>query len=219
MLTDSAYERGDYDFLYENYLGKGHDSLERALRELLESSRVPEVVLDLCAGTGHFTQVLVDAGMTVLAIDKSKAMLEQLMRKIEPRYAFRTMALDLNRKGAVHRLPRADLITCRQGIGYLEPEVVAALPSRLSTGGTLLFNSFAEPPPGPWWHRRRKGIYEAGFYLRGKVYHLQARWPRVDLTSFYWHDVGKLTSDWQLAGYDVQVKQAGRTIIASVRCR
>lgn len=216
-MIDSAYARGDYDFLYENYLDKGHSTLQKALRELLESTRVPEVVLDLCAGTGHLTQVLVDAGMHVLAIDKSGAMLDRLMRKVKPRYAVRTRTLDLNLAGAVAQLPRANLIACRQGIGYLEYDVVAALPSRLSRGGSLLFNSFVEPPKRQLWtHERGKGIVEAGFYHRGKVYHLQARWPRVDFTSFYWHDTGKLVCDWELAGFDVQVQQTKRTLVVVV---
>jgi SAM-dependent methyltransferase len=217
MMIDSAYERGDYDHLYENYLGNDHDSLRDALRALLGFGRGPESALDLCAGTGHLTQLLVASGLRVMAVDKSSAMLEQLRRKVEPRYAVQNFPLDLNKPGALKHLPTADLITCRQGIGYLDSAVLAQIPTLLNPGGSFLFNSFVEPPRGPWWHSRGKGIYEAGFYLGGRVYHLQARWPRFDVTHFRWHDVNKLKNLWLAMGYTVLIdERKKRTLVVKV---
>ena len=213
-MIDSAYKRGDYDWLYANYLGDGHDSLSVALRRLLMAKPYPKVVLDLCAGTGHFTRELVDAGLRVVAVDKSEAMLRQLRHKVG---LISALELDLNAPEALDQLPWADLITCRQGAGYLSPRALSIIPSRLKPGGIFLFNAFAEPTSRPWLRKRPEGIYEAGVYLAGRVFHLQARWPRVDLTTFYWHDIeGPFARTWRRLGFDVDIQQMGRTLIVTI---
>jgi SAM-dependent methyltransferase len=226
-MIDTAYERGDYDWLYANYLTAAHGRLEDAVRASCAFGH-PEVAVDLCAGTGALTQVLLDEHIEhVIAVDGSRAMLGRLRAKITPLNRVHsnvtTIRTDLNHEHALlsvaEEIPgrRADLITCRQGIGYLDPHVLSHVPSLLRPGGRFLFNSFAEPSHMPWWKRRSGGIREAGVYVFGRVVHLQARWPRFDVTTFRWHDIeGTFARGWETLGYKVRVAQHNRTLIVEV---
>jgi len=228
-MLNSAYKRGDYDWVYANYLTASHGRLSAAVNQHCGETS-PELAVDLCAGTGAMTQVLVGARVPlVIAVDQSSAMLDQLQAKIQPYEAVfsdvKTWVVDLNKPGEItsvlQALPRhhegADLVTCRQGVGYLKSWVLRQLPSLLAPGGALLFNTFVEPPTGPWRHRRAGGIYEAGFYWGGTVYHMQTRWPRIDLTSFHWHDIEEdFAQSWEASGYKVNIARHNRTLIVKV---
>jgi len=224
MITASSYDRGDYDFLYANYLG--HDRLAKAVRERCDS-HPPRVALDLCAGTGAMVETLVHLRTPrVIAIDKSSAMLDRIPSKLEPYGRLfsqvETWKLDLNQVGSLNALlavlpDGVDLITCRQGVGYLTPQTLARIPTLLSPGGAFLFNTFAQPNQKPWCRKSGEGIYEAGVFLGHKVFHLQFRWPKVDFTSFRWHNVNKdLVPAWIDKGLKVQVKQSGRSLLVAV---
>jgi len=229
MILNSAFERGDYDWLYANYLDENHGLLGEAVRAVGEEIDA-EVAIDLCAGTGVMTFQLVDLQIPrVFAVDSSRTLLSALRRKIKPLGLLysnvTTVSMDLNHDEALsflkNALPsghRADLITCRQAVGYLSQRTLSLVPELLAPGGRFLFNTFIEPPKGQvWFHRRSGGIAEAGFYAFGRVFHLQARWPRVDATVFTWHDVeGVLKPLWEKSGYRVNVSQHGRTLIVEV---
>jgi len=229
VILNSAFERGDYDWLYANYLDESHGLLGEAVGAIRNEI---EVAVDLCAGTGAMTFQLIGLQIPrVYAVDSSRALLTALRRKIKPLdilYAsVTTVKVDLNDPEAMYYLKtalplntghRADLITCRQAVGYLTHSTLAGIPELLAPGGRFLFNTFIEPPKGQvWFHRRTGGIAEAGFYAFGRVFHLQARWPRVDATMFTWHDVdGVLKPLWEKSGYRVNVSQHGRTLIVEV---
>lgn len=225
MIINSAYGRGDYDYLYANYLGEGHDSLDDAVSRVVKS-RIPDKALDLCAGTGHLTRYLVRQHVPhVIALDGSDAMLRQLRGKLLPLdhvySSISTLWVDLNEPRAIpqvrSQIGEMDLVTCRQGVGYLKPKVLFQLPTLLRPGGTLLFNTFVKPSHKPWWRRRDDGIYEAGFFVFGRVVHLQARWPRVDMTHFYWHDIeGLFAPRWSNLGFHVIFSRRKRTLIVEV---
>jgi len=230
MIFDSAYERGDYDYLYANYLGDGHGSLGRSVKRHCEEHPT-EMAVDLCAGTGHMAFHLFDCGVdTVVAVDKHQAVLDRILRKFPPIYRatrnLLALSYDLDEPGSFKKILDFsardfgfDLVTCRQGIGYLDPATLSLIPDRLlDRGGVFLFNSFVEPPKGqPWFHNRGDGIYEAGVYYDGRVYHAQFRWPRLDLTMFEWHDiVGVHGPAWERKGYEVDVARHNRTLIVKV---
>jgi SAM-dependent methyltransferase len=227
MIVNSAYKRGDYEWVYANYLDASHGLLEDAVRAACAFRR-PEVAVDLCAGTGAMTRVLLSEGIPhVVAVDASSAMLTSFRRGLSPLDMLHSdvtlVTTDLNRNGAnrflLGEVPggQADLLTCRQGIGYLRPLTLSHLPDLLAPGGRLLFNSFVKPPHGPWWHSRSGGIKEAGFYAFGRVFHLQARWPRFDVTHFFWHDLqGRFAPPWRKVGLKVTITQHKRTLLVEV---
>lgn len=233
MFFDSAYERGDYDHLYANYLGDGHGRLAVAVRDYCKEAN-PIIAVDLCAGTGHMTLHLFDCGLRlVVAVDKSQAMLDHIPHKLPPVYqATRRIeyeTLNLDKPGSFEELRKpllafdgqgACIVTCRQGIGYLEANTLHLIPERLlAPGGSFLFNTFIEPPlMQPWMHHRGRGIYEAGFYYDSRVYHAQIRWPRLDFTTFHWHDVVKAHGPaWVKKGYGVEITRHHRTLIVKVK--
>jgi SAM-dependent methyltransferase len=229
MILNSAFERGDYDWLYANYLDESHGLLKEAVQALPNEGI--ETAVDLCAGTGVMTLQLLSMDISrVFAVDASEPLLSLLKRKIVAAglglYAVDFVTADLNRREAMPFLKgllprssdyRADLITCRQGVGYLNKETLVAIPDLLREGGNFVFNSFVEPKRTPWLRRKDDGITEAGFYAFGRVVHLQARWPRVDLTSFAWHDVeGTLKPLWERKGFRVKITKHNRTLIVRV---
>jgi hypothetical protein len=193
------------------------------------------IAVDLCAGTGHMTVQLFELGLPrVVAVDKHQAVLDRIRGKVPPLYQItrdlKCVSADLDKPGSIQKvyesalLPSAgvQLVTCRQAIGYLEPSTLTYIPDRfLAPGGVFCFNTFVEPPANKlWWHRRNKGIYEGGFYLgfpRQRVYHAQFRWPRLDFTTFEWHDVaGVHRKAWERQGYEVIIEEHGRTLLVAV---
>ena len=230
MIFNSAYERGDYDFLYANYMGGSHALMAVQVHQLLAESPV-RVAVDLCAGSGAMTLPLMRWRVPeVYAVDKSPALLAALRGKVQPLDAIDTslslIQIDLNQEGAIDYIKgalsrsndyRADLVTCRQAIGYLSEKTLLSVPRLLAPGGRFVFNTFDEPPKGQLWrHRREDGIYEAGFYALGRVFHLQARWPRLDATMFWWHDAEKLRETWEGRGLDVVIDRHGRSLFVTV---
>jgi len=229
MIFDSAYGRGDYDYLYKNYLGSGHDRLARAVQEEGRTNPTSQAI-DLCAGTGAMTEVLVRLRIPqVIAVDKSAAMLDKVRHKIQPyEYLFSQVScwtLDLDKPGAFDAIRRAlpegkvGLITCRQGIGYLRRSTLLRIPRLLTPGGVFMCNSFIEPSNlRPWWHRHKGGIHEAGVYVGKRVFHFQFRWPRFDFTHFKWHDLeGDIAPEWLKEGFAVAISRHKHTLIATVR--
>jgi len=226
-LLDSAYARGDYDWVYANYVDHSHydDAVEHIFRERSWVG-APAIrhALDLCAGTGVMTHQLVFDHYidNVLAVDKSPAMLEALTHRVPQA---RRLVQDLNDPAAYgvlkHQLPEGgvDLITCRQGIGYLHGSFLRQIPSLLAPGGVFVFNTFEEPRLTRL--RRRDGILEAGVYLPPfrRVIHLQVRWPRFDVTTFVWHDYIALAKMWGKVGLEVTLGGQNRSWVLEVARR
>ena len=223
-MINSAYERGDYDWLYENYLGGRDRLMETVLHHCHQEG--PETALDLCCGTGHVTKQLLDPGKVrkVLAVDSSWALLAGLERNLTPHERVmgevQRLRLDLTSPQAYDTLSsevpdKVDLIVCRQGVGYIPDSNLLWVPSLLKPGGRFFFNAFVEPRPLRF-RQSSGGILEAGCYLFGKVYHLQFRWPRVDLTTFEWKDIESLSRIWSKSGLEVDIQRFGRTFIVEV---
>lgn len=233
-MINSAYKSGDYDWLYANYLPAKQDRLAKLVAQTIERND-PEIAIDLCAGTGYMTKKLSDARVpNILAVDGSPQMLQSLGNKLGPLDNLRCkiwgLDMDLNESGALSHVRRsldpfkgADLIVCRQGVGYLTPETLAQIPQLLNPGGSFLFNAFMKPTRLRF-RRSKNGIVEAGVFAFGKVFHLQGRWPeleerlpQVDLTSFRWHDINGFFSPlWNKLGFGVDIKIVGRSIICEV---
>ncbi len=225
-MINRAYKSGEYDWLYANYLPHGKDKLVTTALQIIARSD-PRVAIDLCAGTGYMTQVLCEQIPNVLAVDQSEAMLRSMAVKLNPFVRLKCniwgLALDLNTPGALPHVKRslnpfhgADLIVCRQGIGYLTPETLAHIPDLLTPGGSFLFNAFVRPRRLRF--RLSGDIAEAGLFAFGRVLHLQGRWPKVDLTTFRWHDIpGFFGSLWSQLGYGVRLNVKGRTVLCEVQ--
>jgi ubiquinone/menaquinone biosynthesis C-methylase UbiE len=227
-MINTAYQRGDYDHLYANYLTKPHDKMAVAVEEVIKH-RQPMLAIDLCAGTGHMAVELIRQHVDrVVAVDSSEAMLARFRDKaIQMSWMNRrteTLALDLNEPGALNYLEnmvggKADLITCRQGIGYLDPHTLAAIPTVLGPEGVFVFNTFIQPRALKPWTRQKDDIREAGIFLPflDRVVHLQQRGWRFDVTHFVWHDIERyFVPVWRKLGFSIDGQKYGRSLLYTV---
>jgi len=154
VICSSAYSKGDYDWLYANYLA-GRDRLSEAFSHLRQDVP-PRLAVDLCCGTGYMTRQLADLGAKrIICVDSSQAMLTSLWTGLTPLQKassdINVLRGDFNASDTYRTLRRAlepgraDVIVCRQGVGYLDPVVLMQVPMLLRPGGSFLFNAFAKP--------------------------------------------------------------------------
>jgi SAM-dependent methyltransferase len=108
-------------------------------------------VLELCCGTGHFSQWLAEEGYQVAGIDASRAMLAYARKRIEPTQLFHCDA----RSFFLPRRFRAIVCLYNSLNEFLEPGSVRAVLARayhhLEPGGWFLFDVVSEQGYARFW--------------------------------------------------------------------
>ena len=192
-------------------------------RELLALAgyRMGEALLDLCGGTGAVAMEAIRPSQEVGEPSTGRLpdvrLLDLNPRCDDPRVV--CVSGEAERADELFVDSLFDVVICRQAMAYLdERRVFKAVARVLKVGGRFVFNTFACPTEGgrrPWslktyrheGARYFEGHLFRGNQVRGKVWHVQARWPvGVDVTRFTY-----LSSNW-LALYAVDAGFCGRII-------
>jgi SAM-dependent methyltransferase len=196
----------------------------RTLRPLLRAARGAGPVLELGCGSGLLTERLAAAGLAVVGVDASRAMLRRARARCAARAGrVRLLARDFARL----RLPPVHglALACHDVLNHLPSEAAlrrALGPVRraLAPGGALVFDALTERAFATYWpdnvHRlegphgdlwmdcdwdarlRRGTVRMTAYVKRGR-----GRYARQETTLHEWaHDDGRLARALFAAGFD-----------------
>src|SRR5690606_36381503 len=125
----------------------------------------PRVVVDVGAGTGLFTRLISAPGRTVIAVEPSRPMLDELSRTLPGVVALEAPAEAMPLPDA-----SADAVVCAQAWHWVDPPAASAEAARvLRPGGslTLLWNLRDERVP--WVRALGEAMRADGDHYRGDV--------------------------------------------------
>jgi SAM-dependent methyltransferase len=168
-----------YEKLYEVYLDG------RSAEELVDLAGDVEgkAVWDLCCGTGRVSEICVERGATVCAVDASYGMTKPLMEKLKAGAFEGNLALRMLEVKTFLSDPiffKADVAICRQGVNYwLDEECVELMAKRMPKGSVFVFNTFhskpmRKPKVREYIHND-KWFVEVSWLLGDVVHHIQVR--------------------------------------------
>ena len=92
----------EYDQWYDTPLGKQIDAWEKKLFSLHLEKLHTKQLLEIGAGTGHWTQFFAKNGFSVTGIDIAEKMLEQAKQKNIPNAHFETISAESLQIGRAH---------------------------------------------------------------------------------------------------------------------
>jgi len=178
MILNSSYKKGNYERLYSKYIFKDVDKLL-----ILAKVTKNKSLLDLGAGTGAVSKIAWKRGVrNITAIEKHKAMLDNISLKIEKVYSSVEDFVPMK---------KYDIAICRQAINYMDLEKVDEVVHKaLKKRGVFVFNSFVNKPlfniKSYSFNNVRYFEFSTSF---GKtVFHVQASKLGIDLTKFSYYN-------------------------------
>jgi len=158
-----------YDERWGAYLNPTHDMCVRTLM-----SRVPSGahLLDAACGTGKYWPIVLDAGVIVVGVDQSQAMLDVAARKHPDVTTHRAALQDL----VASELAGFDAVLCIDALENVGPEdwprVVAGLRSALTEGGAAYVTvELPDDSDDPEQQDDTDAPLVAGEVLTGGAYH------------------------------------------------
>jgi len=138
-LFDFNKVAGDYDLFYDTELGDKIDKFEKQAVSGFLKAMKGRNMLELGAGTGHWTALFSHYGFEVTGIDEAEEMLEMAARKNIPNAAFR--------KADAHNLPfeedRFENVAMMATLEFVEDlgKVWDEIARVLQPGGSLLIGA------------------------------------------------------------------------------
>jgi len=212
-----------YDALYARWLSKPGALLEQA------GYTSGERLLDLCGGSGVVSQEALYWGRD---IDDPEQNPNVTLLDLNPRVdwfcglydsEFHAVRGAAENVGSLFDENTFDLVVCRQALAYLDfRKTFPGVARVLRPGGRFVFNYFVHPLDGGvkpysthWYKVGNVQFAEAHLYLKGKVYHLQARLshgPGIDITRFSYHDPEEMVKVLDDCGFNTVIFRKGRSL-------
>lgn len=121
ILNDDT--RARYRLAFDSHQADRYHRLRPGYQpEILEffNPGPPVTAIDLGAGTGHFTDLLVNSGYDVVAVDPAAHMLQELTNRHPQVTAITTRLEDLDTTPWQHR---ANLVVCAQAWHWIDPAI------------------------------------------------------------------------------------------------
>lgn len=118
--------------------------LKRSPEQLINLAGEPRgPVLDLCAGGGRISNMLVYSGLDVTAVDRDPDMIASIDPRVKRITKGVSEFIDDSEENSF------DTVFCQQGINYwFDPSVIEALYRIMKPGGIFVFNTFNTCPVG-----------------------------------------------------------------------
>jgi SAM-dependent methyltransferase len=197
-------------------------ALFRTLRPLFRAARSGPPVLDLGCGSGLLTERIAAAGVPVLGVDGSRAMLRRARARCARHAGVKLLARDL----AALRLPPLHTlaVACHDVLNHVPSEtalrrVLGSVRRVLAPGGAFVFDTLTERafetlwpdnthslegPHGDLWmdcdydaERRRGSVHMTAYVKRGR-----GRYTRHRATLYEWaHDDRRIERALRSAGF------------------
>jgi len=208
--SDRARAAAQYDAIAELYDGYPGNYLDDILFYVEEAVRAGSPVLELGVGTGRLAFCMAAAGIDVVGLDASLAMLHVLQRRRAcippPRGRVDVLAADMRSFALRRRFPLA-IIPFRTFLYLLrrtdQMRALRTIRRHLAAGGRLIMNFFVPPPD----------LIAQGRTARQEAARFPAPDGRHEVVAFDWTEFGpeqRLVSHITYIWYDEAGNETGR---------